>query len=364
MITEILMPRLSETGERSTVVEWLVKVGAQVSKGDPLVRVESDKATLDLDVPRAGTLLRVFFTENETTPAGAVLGLVGDPTDDLPTVDPFHHLQQDTSGRAPYSGVEPDPRGHRGTSGSASSPDGRRRARGVQSCPSPDGPDISAAQILPLSTIRRLTGQRLLQSSRTAPHAFVEVEADVTEMTAWRETLPKPAPSYTAIFVQAASVALKVFPHLNASFAEDGIHIWPEINVGIAVARGDDLIVPVLRRTDEKSLAEIGEFLRGYGPSHGGGLRPQDASLGTFTVSNLGMSGADSVLSILSPGQAGILSLGRIRKKPAVHEGEIVIRSLVRMTIGFDHRVLDGAMAARFLAHLEGMFAQSQTWAN
>jgi len=364
MIIEILMPRLSETSQTGTVVEWLAEAGDRVNKGQPLVRVESDKATLELEAPQAGTLLHVFFPGQATVQAATVLGLLGDPNDEIPAIDPLHHLKQEAPARAPNSTLERESPRRRGATASATSLEARRRARGIDSARVAGGSAAPTAEIRPLSTIRKLTGERLLDSVRNAPHAFVEVEADVTELAAWRQALIEAAtPSYTALFVQAVGLALKVFPHLNASFSPEGIRIWPEINVGVAVAHDDELIVPILRRADDRSLAEITQFLLGYGPEHSGGLRPEDASGGTFTISNLGMVGADSVLSILSPGQAGILSLGRIRPKPAVLGGEIVVRSFLRMTLGFDHRVLDGAMGARFLAHLEGMLAQPQAWA-
>jgi pyruvate dehydrogenase E2 component (dihydrolipoamide acetyltransferase) len=361
MPVELLMPRLSETSPIGTVVEWLAHPGDRVRKGQILVRVESDKAALELEAPEDGALLHVFFSAGDEVPAAAVLGLLGNPGEAVTSIDPLRHLEQAVAAAPPDLAPSLSGPPRRRAAGSATSAEARRRSRGMDATPA--SAPLESGRIEPLSRIRRLTGERLLESARRAPHAFVEVEADAAELASWRAAAPEPAPSYTALFVQAASLALREFPHLNASFRPEGILVWPEINVGIAVSRRDELVVPVLRRADGKSLAEITEFLRAYGPEALGGVRPADASGGTFTISNLGMAGADRVLSILSPGQAGILSFGRIRPRPSVVRGEIAIRSLLNMTLGFDHRVLDGAMAARFLARLEEMLVRPDGWA-
>jgi pyruvate dehydrogenase E2 component (dihydrolipoamide acetyltransferase) len=189
----------------------------------------------------------------------------------------------------------------------------------------------------------------------------------VTPLVRWRHQFVHrdegDRPSYTALFVQAAARTLKSFPDLNASIRGTSLYRWRLINIGVAVARQDGLIVPVIPDADQRSLADIMSRLRSFGSSHADPLPADAARGGTFTVSNLGMYGADSVLSVIYPGQAGILSLGRVRPKPVEEAGKVVIRSVLRMTLAFDHRILDGAMAAQFLARLEALFASPESWA-
>jgi pyruvate dehydrogenase E2 component (dihydrolipoamide acetyltransferase) len=220
---------------------------------------------------------------------------------------------------------------------------------------------------LPLSAIRSKIGDNLLASLRTAPHAYVEVESDVTALVAWRSRFntasAEARPSYTALFVQAVALALRSFPDLNASLRGSQLLRWEHINIGVAVAREDGLIVPVIPDADRLSLSQIMARIGSFGTSHQAAL-PVDASGGgTFTLSNLGMYGADSVLSIIHPGQAGILSLGRIGLKPVIRAGEIVARSMLRITLAFDHRLVDGVVGARFLAHLTELLASPESWA-
>jgi len=390
MTTEFLMPRLSETGDSGTILKWLVEPGASVRKGEIVVHVESDKAVVELEAPISGQVQRICFTAGDLVPAGAVLALLGDPGAPFSEVDPAYLLAgaesvgqalrpiQDSTTSSEARGVDDRsarnaqwtrrPRRVRRTEaepGAGAAP--HDLLRRLQHSESPTALPFSPtpAEITPLSKTRAAIGDNLLASLRPAPHAFVEVEADVTNLAAYREGFqPDERPSYTAIFVQAAAAALREMPELNASLLDSGVCQWKEVNIALALARQGGLVAPVIRSADQLGLSEISSVLRSFGRNREDPL-PQESTMGgTFTISDLGMFGADSLLSVISPGQAAILSFGRIRAKPAAIDGALVIRSFVRMTLSFDHRILDGATAAQFLARLEAMFVRPEAWAH
>ncbi len=389
MISEILMPRLSETADTGTIAAWLVAPGDRVEKGQVVLHIETDKAIVETESPAAGTVLKVFFGEGETVQARTVLALLGEAGESLPALDPLHHVQTPQADQRPARQPEHAPVQRRASGGVNISPAAQRRAEelgvdlsaiqgsgpygrimkedvqraAAQVMPVPEG--SPTADMFPLSRMRRAVAANMLASVQTAPHAFVETEMDVTELVDWREKLRGEAgaggaPGYTALFVQAAAGALRAFPRLNAALQGESLAVWHEVNIGVAVALEDGLIVVVIHTADRLTLLEIEQTIRDLAEKAAGGRLPIEALTGgTFTVSNLGMYGADNVLSIINAGQAGTLSIGRIRRRPAVHDDQIAIRALVRMTLSFDHRIVDGALAARFLAYLEESLAHT-----
>ena len=390
MTTEFLMPRLSETGDSGTILKWLVEPGASIRKGEIVVHVESDKAIVELEAPITGQVQRIYFKAGNLVPSGAVLALLGDPGAPPKEVDPSYRLAgaesvgqalrpiQDSTARSEARDMDDRsarnaqwtrrPRRERrpeAEPGAGASPHDLLRRLQHSEAPTASPFSPTPAEVAPLSKTRAAIGNKLLSSLRTAPHAFVEVEADVTNLAAWRERFqPEERPSYTAIFVQAVAAALREMPELNASLLDSGVCRWKEVNIAIALARQDGLVAPVIRSADQKELSEISSVMRSFGRNHEDPLPLESSMGGTFTISNLGMFGADSVLSVINPGQAAILSFGRIRAKPAAIDGALVIRSFVRMSLSFDHRILDGATAAHFLARLEAMFARPESWAH
>ncbi len=358
-----------------TVLTWLVEPGARVDKGQPLVQVESDKAIVELEAPCSGLVLSTGVREGEAVEAGHVLAVIGVAGEAIgapvpvPIANPGADKPQSAAPAKPGrpSRLARPARKQRQPALAHVPQAGPLRGAGQQIVPLGAGDELPPHAVLPLPAIRARIGENLLASLRAAPHAFVEVEADVTPLVRWRQEFASAyvdeRPSYTALFVQAAAQALRGFPDLNASIRGASLYRWKAINIGVAVARQDGLIVPVIPDADQRSLADIMGRLRSFGSSHVDPLPGDAACGGTFTVSNLGMHGADSVLSVIHPGQAGILSLGRIRPKPVAEADRVVIRSVVRMTLAFDHRILDGAMAAQFLARLETLFTAPESWA-
>ncbi len=388
MTTDFIMPRLSETSPSGTILKWLVEPGMPVQKGQAIVQIESDKAIVELESPGAGRLQAIYFREGDVVEATAILARIAEPDESIDQLGARQPVSPGGTGDRVGSPAISSPR-------PVAIPREARAARVVRRAKRPRLPstseaslaatrgrwgqepptqsgsldeDLPAHEVLPLSAIRSRIGDNLLASLRTAPHAYVEVESDVTALVAWRSGLGthsvEARPSYTAIFIQVAALGLESFPDLNASLRGSQFFRWEHINIGIAVAREDGLFVPVIPDADHLSLAQIMARLSSFGTSHQVALPAEACRGGTFTISNLGMYGADSVLSIIHPGQAGILSLGRIGLKPVVHAGAIVVRSMLRMTLAFDHRLLDGVVGARFLAHLAGLLASPESWAH
>jgi pyruvate dehydrogenase E2 component (dihydrolipoyllysine-residue acetyltransferase) len=218
-------------------------------------------------------------------------------------------------------------------------------------------------EVIPLEGMRRTIAQRMQASWQTIPHIMFSLEIDMSQAAAMREQFNlrfgggKPVVSLTAVLVKACAAALRQHPLLNSYFRDDHILRLPEINIGVAVALEDGLIVPVVRHADEKGLVAVGQEVAGLSSrARQGNLRPQDVMDGTFTISNLGMFGVDNFTAILNPPQVAILAVGRVVKRFIPNEaGQPVLRPMMAVTLSVDHRAVDGAEAARFLNTLRGI---------
>ncbi len=243
---------------------------------------------------------------------------------------------------------------------SGSGPRGRVQAadvlRAAQAVPAPTDP---VAQVVPLEGMRRTIATRMQMSYQTVPHIMLTVEVDMSAAQALRSELnarakkaDAPNISVTAILVKVCAWALRRHPWVNASLRDDSIYLHDTANIGVAVALETGLIVPVIRQAETLGLGEIAARLQSLtGRAREGRLTPDDVSGGTFTISNLGMFGISHFTAIINPPQSAILAVGRIDRRPVVERetDEIVIRPMMSMTLSADHRVLDGAVAARFL---------------
>jgi pyruvate dehydrogenase E2 component (dihydrolipoamide acetyltransferase) len=206
-------------------------------------------------------------------------------------------------------------------------------------------------RVVALSNIQRKTGARLLESVRQAPYFDLETEVDMSRAIAQRTA--EPGLSFTAILVHAVAQALREVPRLNAHFVADELRVYENVNVGVAMATEAGLLVPVVHRAQEKSLAEVNAALRELKEkAQAKRFALDDLSGATFTVTNLGTHGVDSFRAILNPPEVGILAVGRIAERAVVREGQVVVRPVARFTLTVDHRALDGAVAAPFLEKL------------
>jgi pyruvate dehydrogenase E2 component (dihydrolipoamide acetyltransferase) len=211
------------------------------------------------------------------------------------------------------------------------------------------------ARLVPLSPMRRIVGERMTHSKQTAPHFYISMDIDMTGIagmrTKWRERGDLAVPSINDFILSACARALREFPSLNARFTQQGIELLADINIGMAVALEEGLVVPVIRNADRLSLADLAQKTRQLiDKAQNRKLFPSDYEGGTFTISNLGMLGVDSFTAIINPPQCAILAVGRVAPRVVADEVGIAVRSLMTATLSADHRVTDGAIAARFLS--------------
>jgi pyruvate dehydrogenase E2 component (dihydrolipoamide acetyltransferase) len=211
-----------------------------------------------------------------------------------------------------------------------------------------------------LSQMRRTIARRMAESTRTVPHFFLTLTVDAAELVKLRKQITESTAdegfkiSFNDMVVKAAALAIRKVPDINVSFAEDSLIRHQRINIGVAVATERGLIVPVVRDVDQKSLGQISREARDLAErANSGKLQPADYSGGTFTISNLGMFGIEQFNAVINPPEAAILAVGAITREPAEHDGQIVLRERMKLTLSVDHRALDGAMGARYLQALK-----------
>ncbi|RPJ59644.1 MAG: 2-oxo acid dehydrogenase subunit E2 [Acidobacteria bacterium] len=391
MADPIIMPKLGQMTEESKVVRWLKREGETVAKGDMLLEIETDKAVMEVESFYDGTLLKILVQEGETVPVMATLAFVGKPGEAVgelprrtgtdkhgpartepvrespgPSV-PVREPASKTSDRVKISpraaglavarGV--DVRRIRG-----SGPGGRIIERDVISALS--FPSVAIAREgEPLSKIRRVIARRLTESYTTTPHFFATVKVDMSEVERVRAALKDRSRyvSVTDFIVKATALALVDFPVCNAR--TDGQVIVPGegIHVGLAVALEEGLVVPVVRQADARNLLEISRMTKELTEkARSGKLNAAEMTGGTFTVSNLGMLGVESFTAIINPGESAILAVSSTSLQPVVVGHEITVRPMMKMTLSSDHRLIDGALAARFLNGIRSRLEDKKLW--
>jgi len=390
MPVPIIMPKFSMTQEEGRVMTWLAAEGDAVAKGDPLLEVETDKVTMEVEAPESGVLRGVLVKEGEVVPVTAVIAhllLPGEVWTDEPVkATPVARRVAAAAGvevnDIPASAgkvkrqdvevyldkVRATPAARRLaraqgvvlTAVNGSGPRGRVQAGGVvvKSSPVVVSPVVEAGLVQPVSAMRRTIAERLTRSYKTIPHVTFTVAADMTAVADLRHRLnergDRAKASVTAVLVKVCAWALGRQPLVNGSWRDDGIQLHEQANVGVAVALDDGLIVPVVQNAAQLGLAAIAEQVQELtARARHGRLQPADVQGGTFTISNLGMWGVEQFTAVINPPQSAILAVGRTVKQPVVVEtavgDEVVIRPIMKMTLSVDHRIIDGAVAARFL---------------
>jgi pyruvate dehydrogenase E2 component (dihydrolipoamide acetyltransferase) len=377
MAVPVVMPKLGMAMTEGEVVKWLKEDGARVEEGEPIVQVMSKKITYEVKASQEG-ILRQAVAPKTKVPVGAVIGYILAPGEEMPGIPtaPAPQAAERAVGAAASAGGEVlatpmakrlarehgiDLREVRG-----SGPGGRiqesdvlayleqrRRAPAALEAP-------PAARVIPFAGMRRAIAERMTESLQTTAQVTITTEADVTGLVEFVDRLKGQLDiSYTAVVVKAVAAALRRHPLLNSTLVGDEIRLLDEINIGVGVALEDGLIVPVVRNADRLTLGEIDrELKRLTAAARAGTLTVDEVTGSTFTISNLGMFGVDAFTPIINPPEAAILGVGRIVEKPAVYRGQLTIRSLMTLSLTFDHRIVDGAPAAAFLQTLAGMLAQ------
>jgi pyruvate dehydrogenase E2 component (dihydrolipoamide acetyltransferase) len=382
MATVVVLPKFGMTMEEGTIVEWYKREGQWVEKGESLLQIETDKVTMDVEAPAAGILRGVQVSVGEVVPVGQSLAYIFAPDEEAEKVEsrPAQVSEEAVKAIAADSkkvAVQPESKIEK----IVATPAARRLARdtdvdlakiaptrpsgrigkadveaylaGLEQTPTPP----KGVKAIPLTGMRKTIAERMQTSAREAPHIVLTVEVDMGEVEQLRQRLGKIIAttdgqriSVTAVLTRVVASALQRHPSLNAKLEGEEIWLLPDINLGIAVALEEGLIVPVIHNADQKSLRELSRLLSDLTEkAREGKLIPDDVADGTFTITNLGMYGVDEFEAIINPPQAAILAAGRIVDRAAVVDGEIEIRPTARITLSADHRIVDGAVGANFL---------------
>jgi pyruvate dehydrogenase E2 component (dihydrolipoamide acetyltransferase) len=356
---EVVMPRLSDSMEEGTIVRWLKQDGERVSEGEPLAEVETDKATVTFDADAGGTL-RILVAEGETVPIGRPIAQIGEAAEPAPPprAENGRPKASPLARRiARESGVEL-------SQISGSGPGGRIVKADVTAAappaPQPTRGNKGAVTIHQPSRVQVQIAQRMSESKATIPDFTLRAEVDMDQAVAMRTQLHSdPVPTYNDMVVRACAIALREHPRANGAYRDGAFELYERINVGVAVATEDSLIVPTVFDADRKALLEIAREARGLAERvRRGEITPAELSGGTFTVSNLGMYGVSSFHAIINPPQAAILAVGEVRETPVVRDGQLVPGRRMTIALTCDHRILYGAPAAEFLARVRGLLEQ------
>ena len=460
-MSEVVMPRLSDSMEEGTILTWLKQVGDEVAVGDELVEIETDKANMAYESDVGGTLQEILAQEGDTLPIGAPIAVIGGngasaegqsrgpvmgtaegpgsrPAGPVTAGDPPPPAtaQEGVPPTAPPAGGGPE-----GDAGEPAAPvssgalapatpaagDGERikasplarrlaRERGLElseirgsgpggrivksdvegrAAPAGDavggtptgsagvggspaaagpagrvpGPSLETAKgettVRELNKLQQTIARRMAESKATAPHFYLTIEIDMGKAVAARAALKAAAregdavPSYNDMVVKACAIALRDLPKANGAYRDGRFELYSRVNVGVAVAAPEALVVPTIFDADRKGLRQIAADTRAVAAKvRDGSIVPPELSGGTFTVSNLGMYGIDVFDAVINMGQAAILSVGAIRETPVVRDGEIVPGRLMKATIACDHRILYGAEGAEFLARVKELLEE------
>jgi pyruvate dehydrogenase E2 component (dihydrolipoamide acetyltransferase) len=391
MATEVIMPALGMAQDTGKLLRWLKSEGEQVSKGEALMEIETDKVTVEVEAPADGTLAGVRAAEGEDVPVGRSVAIILAPGEPLPEQEheatPIADESKDATPAETPLRVAVSSDGQEAKAASTprrrlASPKARRLAaeRGVDlSALAGSGPGgavvaadvvqtVAPAAPVPLGDLQagpvwQRMAERTAESWRTAPHFFLMRELDAGRLMSWRAST-RARPGYesvtpTDLLVKVSAEALRRHPRVNASWQNGAVAPSPEVNVGIAVATEEGLFVPVIHDADRLSLREVAERRAELvEAARAGRLAPRDVSGGTFTVSNLGMFGVDAFLAVLNPPQAAILAVGRIVDRVVAVAGSAAVRPTMTLSLSFDHRVVDGARGAEFFDTLGSLIEE------
>jgi len=410
-VVVVTMPRLSDTMTEGTVATWLKKVGDEVKEGDILAEIETDKATMEFESFNSGTLLFIGITEGQSAPVDSVLAIIGPAGTDITGIaenykkggsvpapaaatetalapvaatqnsveatsgdrifasplakqiakDKGINLSQikgsGENGRITKSDVENFTPGTAAASPAASQPQAvSSEAQAPVARPYvPAG--VTSSEEIKNSQMRKIIAKRLAESLFTAPHYNLVIEVTMDEAMKSRaiiNSVPDTKVSFNDMVIKASAMALKKHPKINSQWSADAITINYHVNIGVAVAVEDGLVVPVLPFTDGMSLSQIGASVRDLaGRAKSKKLLPSEMEGSTFTISNLGMFGITEFNSIINQPNSAILSVGAIVEKPVVKEGQIVVGNTMMLSLACDHRTIDGATGAQFLQTLK-----------
>lgn len=381
--TEVIMPALGMAQETGKLLRWIKNEGDAVTKGEPLMEIETDKVTVEIEAPANGTLAGITAAEGEDVPVGRAVAFVLAEGEDLPLTVPIPAGPATSESALPGASTNGSSTvAHTPGRRVLASPKARRLARehGVRiedlRGTGPHGA-IQAADVVaqearsvsdepaapPQPTVSnawKTMAERMQQSWRDVPHFYLDRDLDATRLNSWRETIRR-RPGYEKVthsdlLIVICAAALVEHPRVNATWRDESIQHHQAINIGIAVATDEALIVPVVHGADRLELKAVAQARSNLVVrARERKLRPADVTEGTFTISNLGMFGVDAFHAIVNAPQAAILAVGRILDRIVAVDGEAAVRPMMTVSLSFDHRVVDGAEGARFLDTLAAL---------
>ncbi len=404
----ITMPRLSDTMTEGVVAQWLKKVGDKVSEGDILAEIETDKATMEFESFNEGVLLYIGLKDGEGAPVDSLLAIIGEEGEDIDAIVKDFKIKGSSENETP---VKEEPKTSTPTATKpvketataaqtsvqapvvntgriiasplakkiaeekginlatvvGSGENGRVVKRDIENFVPVAAPVVAVTQTIALgeesfeetnnSQMRKTIARRLGESKFTAPHYYLMLEINMDSAIESRKVIneiPDIKVSFNDMVVKASAMALKKHPQVNSQWFEDRTRVNHHVNIGVAVAVEDGLLVPVIPFTDQKSLTQIGAEVKDKAiKAKTKKLTPAEMEGSTFTVSNLGMFGISEFTSIINQPNSAILSVGAIVQKPVVRNGEIVVGNTMKVTLACDHRTVDGATGAAFLQTLK-----------
>jgi pyruvate dehydrogenase E2 component (dihydrolipoamide acetyltransferase) len=422
MAETIIMPKLGFDMAEGTLLRWVKTEGETINKGEVLAEIETDKATIEVEASYSGVIRKLVAPEGSVVPVGAPIAIVGEADEEIDFDSLLSESslkesvgEENQSGERPPEAVtemataedrdtailpERSDGNGRLPGGLRASPLARRLARdhridlksltgsgqggrivkrdveayitrgkttapkpAIQSPPLTEQASLETTEV-PLSKLRSLIGRRMRDAKQTIPHFYLTADLDASPLMALRSQINQHLPdeekiSVNDLIVKAAALALRQFPNLNASLGEGSITRHGEINIGMAVAVEDGLLTVVVRQVDRKPIRVVASEARSaIQRARDGRVRPEDVEGSTFTVSNLGMFDIDSFVAIINPPEAAILAVGSVKELPVMEDGEIVAGKRMKVTLSADHRVTDGAEAARWLQVFRGFMEE------
>ncbi len=408
MAINILMPALSPTMTEGTLTRWLKKEGDAIRAGDVIAEIETDKATMEMEAVDEGVLGRILVTEGtegvkvnapiavlvaegEAVPAAAVPSPTRPSAAPTPVVAPIVAAPivagapavngQAQAGErifvsplarrmALQAGIDLATLQGSGPNGRIVKADIEAAAQGTRAAPqataqatsrapTPTAPITAAHTLVPNSSMRKVIARRLTESKSTVPHFYVTMDVDIDALLKLRAELNAKSPaegpaafklSINDFVIKAAALALKRVPNVNASWTEDSIVLYDEVDISVAVAIPDGLITPIVRRADQKGLAAISNEMKDFSArARTGKLKLEEFQGGGFSISNMGMYGVSEFAAIINPPQAAILAVAAGQPRAVVRNNALAIATMMTCTLSVDHRVVDGALGAAWL---------------
>jgi len=339
MPVEIRLPKLGQTMEEATIVECCVSLGDKVRRGDILYEIETDKAAMEIESSADGFVKHIFIQPGQTIPVDAPVMILGGKDEQIPQ-GLIESLRKEIAAvAAEFEAAESE------TPGSGE----------VSETLAPQGlvGDIKLGATIPQSRAQKITAEKMLRSKREKPCFYLNVKADVTDLVELRTKLNGSGDvkiSYNDFIIRVVALGLRKFPVMSGRLVEDTIELPESLNIALAVAAGQSLVTPVIKKVDEKDIMQIArEREQLVQKARDGKLCLRELEGACITISNLGDFGVDSFIPIVVPGQASILGVGRITDTCLPSDGDVVVRKLMSLTLSVDHKVANGAYAAQFL---------------